>query len=128
MNEVISHLIGPAVGLAFIVAYAGSAAWAVGDAQKRGYTGGGLFLLLWVCGPLSAMIWLFVRPRTKLIERAVQDYTNADDAIDAASRLEMLGDWDEAIVLYEYVAAQWPEHAGYVNECIKMIYGKKGAN
>ena len=56
-----------------------------------------LFLLVWLCGPVAAIIWLYVRPRTMLVDRPVDDYANADDAIAAASKLDMLGDWDEAV-------------------------------
>jgi hypothetical protein len=37
----------------------------------------------------------------------------------------MHGDWDEAIALYQSAAERWPEHVGYINECIKVINGKK---
>jgi hypothetical protein len=98
----------------------------VGDAQKRGRPGCA-FLLIWICGPLSALIWLIVRPRTRFDERPVQDYTNADDAIAAASQLDLLGDWDQAIALYQYAASRWPEHGEYVLKCVEGINDKKAA-
>jgi len=128
INDLVPVLISASLFITFLVVYGGSAAWVVGDAQKRGYSGAALFLLLWLCGPLAALIWLFLRPRTRLVERPVDDYANADDAIAAASKLDMLGDWDEAIVLYQYAAARWPEHEGYVKECIKVINDKRGGN
>ena len=127
LTNLMPLFIGAALFITSIVAYAGSAAWVVGDAQKRGYSGGVLFLLVWLCGPLSALIWLFVRPSTRLVDRPVHDYTNADDAMEAASKLDMLGDWDEAIALYEYAAARWPEHEDYVRKCINVINDKRPA-
>src|SRR5262245_46837841 len=99
IKDLIPTFIGVAFFLTFLVVYGGCAAWVIGDAQKRGYSDTALFLLIWLCGPLSALIWLLVRPRTKLVERPAQDYANADDALVAASKLDMLGDWDEAIEL-----------------------------
>jgi len=120
MKDLIPVLVGAGRFIAFIVVYGLSAAWVAGDAQKRGYSG--VVPLLWLCsgGPLSALIWLFLRPHTTLVERPWHHYANADDAIAAASKLDMLGDWDEAIVLYQYAATQWPEHAGYVKECMVL--------
>jgi hypothetical protein len=113
-------------GIAWLVACGGCAAWVVGDAQKRGKSGGVIIILLWLCGPLSALAWLLLRPRTTLAERPVQEYTNADDALAAAAKLDMLGDWDEAIALYQSAATRWPEHGAYVMECMKSIDSKKG--
>jgi hypothetical protein len=124
-EDILPLLIRLAWVIGFLVIYGGSAAWVVRDAQKRGYSGAGLFLVLWACGPLSLLIWHLVRPRTELAERPVQEYTNADDALVAASKLDMLGDWNEAIALYQSVATRWPEHGGYAQECIKAIDTKK---
>jgi len=128
MDELIPVLTAAALFITWVAVCGGIAAWVAGDAQKRGYSG--VVPLLWLCsgGPLSAVIWLFLRPHTTLVERPVHDYANADDAIAAASKLDMLGDWDEAIVLYQYAATQWPGHAGYVQECIKVINDKRGGN
>jgi hypothetical protein len=120
----------PLVGLAYIITYLGlwgaCAAWVVNDAQARGRSGLA-FLLLWTCGPFCALIWLLVRPGTKLAERPAGGYTNADDALAAASQLDILGDWDEAVDLYRYAATQWPEHGEYINQCINTIHSKKAA-
>jgi hypothetical protein len=121
-------LIWLAFAITLLAVYAGSVAWLVGDAHKRGYSGIAPFFLLWICWPVSALIWLLVRPRTKLVERPLDDYANADDALVAASKLDMLGEWDGAIALYQQVAARWPEHENYVRECIKAIDGKKAAS
>jgi hypothetical protein len=46
--------------------------------------------------------------------------------MDAASKLDMLGEWDQAVVLYQYTAAQWPEHDSYASKCVKLINDKRG--
>lgn len=125
IRDLLPALIGVGLGLAWLLASGASIAWGIGDMQKRGYSGSGMLLFLW-CGPLSALIWLLVRPRTTLAEHPVQEYTNADDALAAASKLDMLGDWDEAIALYQSAAERWPEHEAYIAECIKSIKNKQG--
>ena len=45
----------------------------------------------------------------------------ADDAFDAASRLDKLGDWLDAISAYRDIASRWPEHATYASNCISSI-------
>jgi hypothetical protein len=128
LKRTIMHpLVGAAFGLAYLILWGASVAWVVGDAQKRGNPGCALLLVLGITAPFSALIWLLVRPRTGFVDRPVQSYTNADDALAAASRLDMLGDWDEAIELYQYAATQWPEHGDYIRECVKIIEGKKAA-
>lgn len=52
---------------------------------------------------------------------------NADDALDAASRLDHGGDWDGAIDVYRRVGDLWPEHANYVDNCIASIERKRDA-
>ncbi|TWU54345.1 hypothetical protein Poly51_30620 [Rubripirellula tenax] len=52
---------------------------------------------------------------------------NIEDAIDAASRLDSRGDWDEAIVAYKDAASRWPDHATYIGNCIREIEGKRNA-
>jgi hypothetical protein len=86
-----------------------------------------VFVLIWICGPLCALIWLIVRPHTSFTEPTVQNYANADDAIAAASRLDILRDWDEAIEPYRYAATRWPEHGEYVMKCVERIDEKKVA-
>jgi hypothetical protein len=125
MEDLIPIIAGAVLFVAFVVIYGGSAAWVVSDAQKRGYSGTGPFFLLWICGPLGALVWLLVRPRTRLAERPPEEYSSADDALAAAAKLDMLGDWDEAIHLYRYTAEKWPEQQGYVDQCIKVIAAKQ---
>jgi hypothetical protein len=127
IKDLVPILIQLAFGITFLVVYAGSIAWLVGDAHKRGYSGIAPFFLLWIGWPVSALIWLLVRPRTKLVDRPVEGYANADDALVAASKLDMLGEWDGAIALYQHVAARWPEYENYIRECIKAIDSKKAA-
>ena len=121
----IPTIIGLVILLALLMAYVASAAWAVGDAQKRGQSGGALIFLLWIFGPLAAIVWLIVRPRDALIDQPPKSYDNADDMISAASRLEMLGEWNTAIVMYQQAASQWPEHERYAQECIGRIKRKQ---
>lgn len=49
---------------------------------------------------------------------------NADDAIDAASKVDKMGDWDAAIAAYRNVADRWPEHATYAANCIADVQRK----
>jgi hypothetical protein len=109
---------------AVVVIYVWCAAWAVGDAQKRGH-GGIILLLIWVFGPFAALVWRFTRPRTKLIDKRPSDYDNPDSAIEAAVRLDSLGEWDAAIAMYQDAAARWPEHDAYIQQCIKSIEAKQ---
>jgi hypothetical protein len=47
---------------------------------------------------------------------------------DSSSKRDILGHWDEAVVLYEYGAARSPEHDGYVSECVKLIKDRRAGN
>jgi hypothetical protein len=125
LQDLLRVLIPAASGIAILVLCGACAAWVVNDAQKRGRSGAVLIFMVFLCAPLVALIWLIIRPRTMLADHPVHDYANADDALTAASKLDMLGDWDEAIALYQYTAARWPEHECYVQECIKVIEGKR---
>jgi len=107
------------------VLYVAPAAWAVGDAQKRGQSGGLIFLLFYLFGPLSAIIWLAVRPRAKVVDRSPDEYANPEDLIAAANRLDQLGEWDTAIRMYEAAAQRWPDQSDYVAACIKQIKHKQ---
>ena len=49
---------------------------------------------------------------------------NADEAIDAAYKLDQLGDWDAAIAAFRDVANRWPEHATYAANCIAEVQRK----
>jgi hypothetical protein len=112
--------------LAVAIAYLAIVAWAIGDAQRRGYGGGIVVLLFWLFGPFAALVWLICRPTKSLLERSPDDYHDPDDAIAAASRLDSLGDWDAAIALYRSAAKRWPEHANYIGNCIDAITEKMG--
>ena len=111
----------------FIAAWAVPAGWAVGDAQKRGQGGGIVVPLLWMFGPLSALVWLLVRPKTKLADKLPSNYDSAETAIDAAVRLEMLGDWEAATALYREAAVRWPEHDAYAQQCVRRIRAKQAS-
>ncbi|WP_145389160.1 hypothetical protein [Stieleria neptunia] len=58
-------------------------------------------------------------------QRSFEDYVNADDAIAAASSLEMRGDWNASIALYQHAAERWPEHGKYAQRCIDHITNKQ---
>ena len=125
--EIIPIIFVCVVILAFVVAYLGGVAWAIGDAQRRGYGGGIVVLLFWLFGPFAALVWLICRPTQSLLERSPDDYHDPEDAIAAASRLDSLGDWDAAIALYRSAAERWPEHAKYIENCINDIIEKKAS-
>jgi len=119
-------------GIAFVIffamagaIYVGSAAWAVADAQKRGYSGGLAVLFFALFGPIGAILWLVVRPKPKVVIRPPADYANPDDALAAAFQLDMRGDWDAAIALYGDVARRWPEHEKYARGCITQVEEKR---
>lgn len=102
------------------------ASWAINDAQKRGQSGGIIVPLIWLCGPFGAMLWLMIRPKTRISELQPSDYDNAEDAMAAASRLDLMGDWDDAAALYEYVAKRWPQHADYAMNSLSALREKSG--
>ena len=109
-------------GMAIVVA---AIAWAITDARRRGRTGGAIVLLLALFGPLSALLWLVMRPKTAVIDRNEADYDNADDALAAAAQLDHLGEWRAAAHLYQHAAARWPEHRPYVVQCLACICEKE---
>ena len=61
-------------------------------------------------------------------EREPQRADNAEDAIDAATRLDKIGDWDAAILAFRDIAVRWPEHATYVENCIADVQRKLDAS
>ena len=123
-EDIISFIISLACIALFLGLYSAAVSWAINDAQRRGKTGCFLMVLFWLFGPLSILIWLLIRPPV-LARQIPQSYSNPDDALAAASRLDTLGDWDLAISLYEHVATRWPEHAGYSTACVEKIREKQ---
>ena len=105
--------------------YVGFAAWSFTDARKRGYPGIVLVVLVTLLGPAAVIVWLFVRPKAKIIMQRPADYTNPDEAFAAALQLDMQGDWDAAIALYGEVARRWPEHEHYAQGCIREVEEKR---
>ena len=118
-------LIVLAVGLGGFALYLWVVSWVISDAQKRGTTGGLPIFLFWFFGPLAVAVWLVVRPSQRLAEKQSVDYSNADDALAAASRLDTLGDWDQALALYQTSAQRWPEHQAYIERCVEQINEKR---
>lgn len=55
-------------------------------------------------------------------------YGTSEDAVATASKLDARGDWDAAIDLYRSIAARWPEHAKYAENCIDEVAKKKAAS
>lgn len=108
-------------------AYLRSVAWAVGDAQRRGQSGGVIVLLFCLLGPFASLSWLILRPRRTLLEKLPSEYNDPDEAISAAARLNFLGDWDASINFYHSIADRWPEHAEYSGNCIGSITLKQRA-
>ena len=123
--EIVPTILGITFAALVLFAYFGTAAWAVSDAQKRGHDLGVVVLLFWALGPLSAVVWLFMRPRRSLADHSPDEYDNAEDAMAAASKLDALGNWDAAAAIYEDVAERWPDHAAYIQECLNTIQEKR---
>jgi hypothetical protein len=107
LRDFVSVLIGAALGIAFISVCGGSVGWVVRDAQKRWYSGGLVFFLVWFCAP-SQRSSGYSSGRVPDSERPVSDYTNADDATHAASKLNMLGDRNDVIsATFRRINPQW---------------------
>jgi len=124
MSDILAISLAVVLTAAFAAAYLGIVVWAIGDAQKRGQSGCLFLFLFWLFGPFAALVWLIVRPSTTVEQRPHDDYTNAEDALAAASRLDQLGEWHKAISLYESAAHRWPEHKDYAFECQKRVKAK----
>ena len=118
-------LLGLTCLLVSLIAYVAPAAWAVSDAQKRGKSGALIAVLCLLFGPLSALVWLLVRPARTDLDRVPDDYNTADDALAGAARLDQLGEWDAAIALYASAAQRWPEQQDYIAACVKEIEEKQ---
>jgi hypothetical protein len=73
----------------------------------------------------SRVNWPRFRPNWRVGPRPFDDYDNPDDAIEAASRLDMNGDWTASIDLYCYAARRWPEHTEYIQQCMKRVAEKQ---
>lgn len=69
--------------------------------------------------------WRRFRSRWQHGQETFDRYINADDAIAAASRLEMSGEWNASMDLYRRAADRWPEHATYVQHCIDRVVEKQ---
>ena len=69
--------------------------------------------------------WARFRLNYKDDRRSYDDYDNPEDAIAAALRLDMRGEWTSSIILYRDAARRWPEHAAYINRCIDQIAQKQ---
>jgi hypothetical protein len=111
--------------LGFAYVYVGPAAWVVRDAQQRGGIGPAVAVVVGCLGPLSALVWLLIRPKTRLIDRLPGEYADPDTALSDAARLDQLGEWDAAIAIYEQVIQNWPDHQAYATACLEQIRQKQ---
>ena len=123
--ETVWILLITVVVLALVGVHLWCVAWVIGDSQERGAGGGGTLFLIWMFGPLAALIWLLTRPSTTVAERPANSYDNADDALAAAARLDKLGDWEAALEIYQDAAQRWPEHGDYIESCVTAIREKQ---
>lgn len=60
-------------------------------------------------------------------EVEVESPVDADDALDAAAKLDKIGDWDAAIAAYRDIANRWPAHTTYAGNCIADVQRKLDA-
>jgi hypothetical protein len=87
-----------------------------------------VLLFFMLCGPFGAIVWLalhlyaYVGPKSLLAE-----YVSPEDALAAALRLDMDGNWDAAVLLYAQIAERWPEHAQDARECIRRGEEKRSS-
>lgn len=114
-----------AVGLGGFALYLWAVSWVIFDAHSRGTAKSLPLFLFGLFGPLAVAVWLVVRPSQRLAEKRPIDYADADDALAAAARLDMLGDWEEALALYQTSAQRWSEHRAYIEQCIEQINKKR---
>ena len=56
---------------------------------------------------------------------SIDDCHSVEDALAAASKMDMRGDWKDAIALYHRIAERWPEHLPYSTKCINAINEKR---
>lgn len=101
--------------------------WLVSDSQRRGRSGGLDAVLFFILGPLVAGTVHAGRTQRRLIDRRPEEYRTAEEALDGASRLEALGEWEAALELYRSAGTRWPEHAAYAEKCREAIRQKQAA-
>ena len=104
--------------IVFAAVFTGSIAWGVKEFHSRD-AGAGWLLLLWLFGPVTLLAWFAFRPK-RLVDRTPDDFSNADDQIAAAARLESLGDLKAAHLLTD-AAARWPEYETYATNMMNEI-------
>jgi hypothetical protein len=104
-----------------VAVFVSSTAWAITDARQRGRTGVGIVLMIALCGPFGALMWVVMRPKTSLLDCLPRDYDHPDDALAAAAKLDALGEWGHAAALYQHAAITWPEHRPYVVHCLARL-------
>jgi hypothetical protein len=104
-----------------VAVFVSSTAWAITDARRRGRSGVGIVLMIALCGPFGALMWVVMRPQGLLLDRLPVDYDHPDDALAAAAKLDALGEWEHAAALYQHAALSWPEHRPYAVHCLARL-------
>ena len=100
-------------------AFTGSIAWGLRDFRSRD-AGFVWLLLLWIFSPLTIIAWFMLRPE-KLSSRTVEDFDHAEDQIEAAVKLDSLGDVEEAYQLLTDALMRWPDHYDYVTTLLNDL-------
>jgi hypothetical protein len=62
-------------------------------------------------------------PSTKRFDQ----FQNADEAISAAIRLDVLAKWEEAAEIYRLSAERWPEHRPFIERCVEELEKKQSS-
>lgn len=124
MDPIFAFVVLAAI-IVFLGGYVGIVAWAIGDAQKRGYGGSLVVLSFWLLGPLAVLVWVATRPKETVQQQVPSSFDDPEDAIAAAARLDLLGDWESSAALYRSVAERWPKHGTYVANCLSEIQKKQ---
>ena len=105
-------------------------------ATFAGHNAAGWYFDAVYLSPIAAVVWVklfgiptidWARFRMNLnsAQQSFADYGNPDDAIAAASRLDMSGDWNASIELYRLASERWPEHTEYIQNCIERVTAKQ---
>ncbi|REJ69254.1 MAG: hypothetical protein DWQ31_05115 [Planctomycetota bacterium] len=113
------------VTVAMVFVLVGPLAWAIGDAQRRGESGGSVAIWFLFTGPLVAVFWLMLRPPQTALARRPAETDNAEEALSVAASLDQDGEWDAAARWYREVARRWPERSAYVSACLAEIREKR---
>jgi hypothetical protein len=84
------------------------------------------FAVLFVFPIVLLRLLLFMMDRPASTRRFDQ-FQNADEAISAAIRLDVLARWEEAAEIYRLSAERWPEHRPFIERCVEEIAKKRSS-